>query len=57
MKFRYYITNTFDGCMEGTNNGDKADELSACEEYFVVDTETCEWLTASGERLQIEERD
>lgn len=57
MKFRYYITNTFDGCMEGTNSGDKANELAACEEYFVVDTETGEWLNASGERMQIEERD
>jgi len=54
MKFRYYITNTFDGCIEGTNNTERAEELAACEEYFIVDTETGEWLT-TGERTQIKE--
>ena len=54
MKFRYYITNTFDGCIEGTNDTERAEELAACEEYFIVDTETGEWLT-TGERMAIKE--
>lgn len=54
MKFRYYITNTFDGCIEGTNDTERAEELSACEEFFIVDTDTGEWVR-SGERVQIKE--
>jgi len=54
MKFRYYITNTFDGCIQGTNDADKANEIAACEEFFVVDTETGEWLMSDGERISIE---
>ena len=54
--FTYYITNTFNGEIEGTNDDSKAEELSQCEEYFVVDSRTGERLCANGERVSIEER-
>jgi hypothetical protein len=55
MKFRFYITNTFDGNVEGTNDQNKAEELAACEEYFVVDSDNGEWLQATGNRVPVEE--
>lgn len=55
MKFRYYITDLFDRCIRGTNNTDHAECLAVCGEFFVVDTETGEWLTMTGTRTQIEE--
>lgn len=48
MKFRYYITDLFNGQISGSNNEDQAKELAQCEEYFVVDTETGQWLTPNG---------
>lgn len=48
-KFRYYITDLFNGCIVGTNNTQDALDMSACEDYFVVDTETGMWLTSGGE--------
>ena len=53
MKFRYYITDTFNGAIKGTNNSSTANELAVCEDYFVVDTETGEWLSAEGNLVPI----
>jgi hypothetical protein len=47
-KFRYYITDLFDGCIKGTNDETKAAELAMCEDYFVVDTQIGIWLDQSG---------
>ena len=55
MRFRYYITNTFNGCVEGTNDIERAEELADWEEFFVVDADTGQWLNVGGERLEIEE--
>jgi hypothetical protein len=55
MKFRFYITNTFNGNVEGTNDQNKAEELAACEEYFIVDADSGEWLKAMGNRVPVEE--
>ena len=55
MKFRYYITDTFDGLIRGTNDLEKAKNYALCEEYFVVDTESGDWLCAEGKTLPIEE--
>ena len=54
MKFRYYITNTLEGCINGTNNEVKAEELAECEDHFVIDAKTGEWLIGHGERIQVE---
>ena len=48
MKFRYYITSMFDGNITGTNDTSRAVDYAECEDFFVVDTETGEWLTPDG---------
>jgi hypothetical protein len=50
MKFRYYVTNTFNGCIEGTNDAKEAKELVDCEDFFVIDSEKGVWLTPDGEQ-------
>lgn len=44
MKFRYYITDTFDGAVKGTDDYETAFGYACCDEYFVVDSETGMWL-------------
>ena len=39
MSFRYYITDTFNGRVLGTNDDKVARKLAKCEEYFVIDVE------------------
>jgi hypothetical protein len=55
MKFRYYVTDLTDGSVKGTNSTKDADNLSYSEDFFVVDSETGEWLVADGERHDIED--
>ncbi len=54
-KFRYYITNTYSGMVEGTNSEDRAEEIAGCEDYFVVDSQTGEWLHSDGHRVPVKE--
>lgn len=54
-KFRFYVTDLHNGCIVGTNNAQDAHDLSACEDYFVVDTETGMWLTSDGSEEQVQE--
>lgn len=55
MKYRYYIADTFDGDVKGTNDPKVALEFAICEEYFVVDTETGAWMADEGETREIKE--
>lgn len=48
MKYRFYITNLFDGVIQGTDLEGVAELYSPCEDFFVVDTESGEWLTTEG---------
>ena len=48
MKFRFYITNLFDGVIQGTDSASVAAQHSLCEDFYVVDTETGMWLAACG---------
>ena len=48
MKFRYYIIAPFDGNIQGTDDTVVATNFSLCEDWFVVDAETGEWLTPSN---------
>lgn len=41
---RYLITDNMDGTVYKTDDGERALELSTCEDYFVVDT-------ANGQQL------
>jgi hypothetical protein len=54
MKFRYMITDLHEGSVKGTNDEEKAIDLSQSEDYFVVDTKNCAWLSF-GELCDIEE--
>ena len=56
MKFRYYITNTFEGQIEGTNDEQLAQNLSGSEDFFVLDSELAEWICADGSRVPVVER-
>lgn len=48
MKFRFYITDLFAGAVVGTDDKEEAENISASEDHFVVDSETGEWVTSSG---------
>ena len=53
-KFRYYIINLFDGNIEGSDDEVAMMEASYCDEYFIVDTNTGEWLSC-GKLREIKE--
>jgi hypothetical protein len=55
MTFKFLITDLNEGNVSGTNDPDLAQDLSACEDYFVVDSTTGEWLLADGRRRIIQE--
>ena len=54
MKFKYYITDLFEGVIVGTDSDEDAEDIAASEKHFVVDTSTGEWLLADGTRQRIE---
>lgn len=45
-KFRFIITDTFDGVLLGTNDMEKACDAATSVDFFVYDTEKDVWLTA-----------
>ena len=51
MKFRYYITDLYDGAIRGTNSYEIAADHSMCEDFFVLDSETGIWLQ---DRIEVE---
>lgn len=55
MTFKFLITDLNGGIVSGTNDPDLAQDLSACEDYFVVDSTTGELLLADGSRRIIQE--
>ena len=54
-KFRFYITDLFNGCISGTDSEEDANNFASCEDYFVVDTKTGKQLVSSGEERDVEE--
>lgn len=48
--FKFVITNLFSGSVQGTNDEEKASELSYSQDFFVVNTITCKWLTDAIEK-------
>jgi hypothetical protein len=54
-KFRFYITDLYDGCIKGTDDPETAAETAESEDFFVVDTETGELLLPGRESQSIEE--
>lgn len=57
MKYRYIITNTLEGQMEGTNDEDVARDLAESEDYFVADVVSGRWLLAGGGEQEVKGRD
>jgi len=55
--YRYIITNTFEGRVEGTNDEQTARDLAESEDYFVVDAHRGRWLTPRGVELELVGRD
>lgn len=55
VRFRYYITDLYDGCVKGTDDEAVVRACRTSEDFFVVDTETNEWLQPNDESRQIEE--
>lgn len=53
-KFKYYIMNTFDGAIQGTDDADKAEELAECEDFFVLCVESGAWMQPGQQRVQVE---
>ena len=53
-KFRFYITDLFHGRVVGTDDEKNASDHAVCEDFFVVDTETGQWLTGEG-REEVQE--
>lgn len=48
-KFRYYVTDLFEGCVKGTDDRVVAMQFAESDDFFVVDTETGEWMMEGGE--------
>ena len=54
MKFRYYVTDLFDGTIKGVTNEEDAMNYAECEDFFVVDVELGQQLLPEGERCDVE---
>lgn len=52
-KFRFYISDPFDGAIKGTDNSTTAQEFAASDDFFVIDSETGESLLSNGKRTPI----
>ena len=52
--YRFYITDTFDGDVKGTDNEEWAKSIALSPDFFVVDTETGEWLSEDGDRREVQ---
>lgn len=57
MKFRYYIVDTTYGEVKGTNDIEIAEDLSASEDFYVIDVKDNQQIVINtlGERFDIKE--
>lgn len=55
MKFRYYITDLFEGAVRGTNELSVAKNFAESSDFFVVDCEEGKWLATEGESVDVVE--
>lgn len=54
-QFRFYITDTMNGEVLGTDDIAFAKETAQCEDYFVVDTLHSEWLLSNGDTRHVKD--
>lgn len=52
---RYFYVDLLDGAIYKTDCPEKAHDLSLCEDFFVLDTETGTWLV-DGEPVEVKEK-
>ena len=52
MKYKYYIVDLFNGDVKGTNSDDDALGFSTSQDFYVIDSESGEWLD-SKTRIEI----
>lgn len=55
MKFRFIITDTFDGYVKGSNSPEAAASYAKLEEFFVYDTQDNKWMQPDGGKIDIHE--
>lgn len=53
MSFRFYVTDTFDGAIYGTDDEEQASGLAESTDFFVVDAKANEWLLPGGNRQTV----
>lgn len=53
MKFNYYIIDTFNNDVKGTNSKSVAEDFAQVEEYFVVQTETGRWILPGNDSVEV----
>lgn len=54
MKYKFYITDTFDGAIRGTDSEEVALDASHSEDYYVLNAETGQWIV-DGEPSEVSE--
>jgi hypothetical protein len=54
MKYRYYITDTLEGLVNGTDDTETAKIFAMSEDFYVVDSEEGKWLIPNGETVDID---
>lgn len=54
MKFRYYIVDTNDGTVVGTNSRKDANYFAGDESYFVIDSEEGQWMMSDNTNPPVE---
>jgi hypothetical protein len=50
---RFYIVCILDGLITWSNDEKYAVECSLCEDFYVIDTTTNEWLLSDGSKIEI----
>lgn len=54
-KFKYYITDFYNGEITGTNSAEAAKDAALCGDFLVVEAETGQWLQDDGTRAEVKE--
>jgi hypothetical protein len=54
-KYAYYIVDTMNGNVVGTDDASKARNLATSDDYFVIESETGRWLCEDGTPRNIKE--
>jgi len=53
MRFRYYVVDSENGNVYGTDDSEKADSAASCDGMFVINARSGEWVQFDGESVDI----